>query len=499
MKTSVNRNGRNEEKKGEVIMLKSNDNTRKEEENYGVGESPFTSSEILKALYSHEDGDRFLFVNLLKNKICYDHAQKKWFVLDADCWKKTIVDSIYKYTGRVVEVYKGELKNQEMQAAKTERVSGTLERNIKELKKRIRALHFYGRIKKIISTSRAKSPVGLGITGKTQWQIPPEWFPCKNKILSLDSLESRNKKPEDYINEPVPTNWNPTAVCPRWEKFMLEIFEGDQEMVDYMQRVLGYALSGTCREKVGFVFHGRNSKEVMLGTIKYVLGPLVYKVNPRILKWNIPSPSLLGLRGKRIAWWANQISADKALEAINKKEEISRGILAGKTPYNNIIEFESTHTLFMLMDDMPKASANARIRERVQTIDFKLSFVDDPVYKHERKADVNLQEEILKEAEGILAWMVRGYQEYQRVGLNPPKKVLNDNDDQIGSFIGAKCVLNAARKVQARTLYNAYNSWCTATGHKAISETKFGKDMKTRFDSKRSNGRYYLGLELITS
>ncbi len=419
---------RNGEKKGELIMFKSSNNARNEEKNYGVDESPFTSSEILKALHSNIDGDRFLFVNLLKNKICYDRARKKWFVWDADCWNKTIVENIYEYTERVVEVYKGELKNQEMQAAKAERVSGTLEKNIKELKKRIRALCSLSRIRNVISRSMAEHPVGLVITGETEWQIPPGMLPCKNKILSLDSLEPRNKKPEDYINEFVPTNWNPTAACPEWEKFMLEIFEGNQEMVDYMQRVLGYALSGTCRENVGFVFHGRNSKEVMLGTIKYVLGPLVYRVNPRILtgsKCTLPNPIILELRGKRIVWWVHGTSANKALDAISKKEKISRGVLAGKTPSNDIIEFKSTHSLFMLMDDKPKPGKSTHWR-RAHTIDFKLSFVDDPVYKHERKADINLQEEILKETEGILAWMVKGYQEYKRVGLKPPKKVLNE-------------------------------------------------------------------------
>ncbi|MCP3904662.1 MAG: DNA primase, partial [Planctomycetes bacterium] len=129
-------------------------------------------------------------------------------------------------------------------------------------------------------------------------------------------------------------------------------------------------------------------------------------------------------------------------------------------------------------------------------------FVDDPKAKYERQADDKLRKKLQKEAEGIFAWMARGYGEYQRIGLRPPKKVLEHineyrkDEDVIGRFIEAKCVMDDNSQVQARALYNAYTGWCSDTGHRAMSETRFGKDMKKRFESKKMTVRMYTGLDL---
>ncbi len=423
-------------------FLKTNNNNRRliMEAKHSKDEL-FTSKEVIDALQSGQNGDKLLLTHLLEKKTRYDTTQQEWVCYDGQHWKLTPYANVYHDAKAVALVYENEINNQEGKCRKVkmaqERIK-TAKRNIKELKKRIRALHSFSRKRKIITLAKATYPNGLGITGETQWQIPPEWLPCENTILFLDTLKSRNGKPEDYINKFAPTNWNPQADCQRWEKFMDEIFDGDQKMVSYMQRVLGYALSGTCKEHVFFILHGKNGfngKSIMLETIKDVLGPLAQKVNSELFTGSStkagPDPELLSLREKRIAW-ANELSGNKALNGACIKEYTGGDTLVGRYPYSNdMIEFQPKHTIFMLTNSKPKIRGNDLVAwKRIHTIDFALSFVDDPKYKHERKVDTQLRKKLQKEAEGILAWMVRGYQEYQRIGLKPPEKVLNDSSER---------------------------------------------------------------------
>ncbi|MCP3966120.1 MAG: hypothetical protein GY718_07170, partial [Lentisphaerae bacterium] len=216
----------------------------------------------------------------------------------------------------------------------------------------------------------------------------------KKRIYALHNLKSRKGKPEDYLQREnvMPTNWNPQATCPRWERFMDEIFDYDKEMVDYMQRVLGYALTGICREHVLFILHGAygfNGKSLMFETIKYILGPLAQKINPELLTKSStkagPNPDLLSLREKRIVW-SNEVADNKALNGACIKEYTGGDTLVGRYPYSNdMIEFKPKHTLFMLTNNKPKIRGNDLVAwRRIHTIDFNVSFVHRPKYKYQR-------------------------------------------------------------------------------------------------------------------
>ncbi|MCP3967214.1 MAG: hypothetical protein GY718_12815, partial [Lentisphaerae bacterium] len=430
---------------------------KEEEEKYG-GEDPlFTSKQVINALYAEEDGDKFLLINLLKGKKCYDYSQKEWFKLKGRLWEESTTDGVFGDFDEVISTYEGELNKQQIEDSQANRelevvnenkfagdkaaeirkrkLEDKIEscgKNIKALKKRIYELRFYNRKRHIISMSRDFDSGGIGIIGE-EWEIQPHTLPCKDRLLFIERRESRKILPEDYIlhKSTAPTGWNPRANCKRWEQFMDEIFDGDREMVLYMQRVLGYALSGTCEKHVFFILHGargRNGKSVMLETIKDVLGPLAQKINPELLLQNSydkasggPSPEILALRGKRIAW-SSEINDGKALDLASIKEKTGGDRLAGRYMCSNkMIEFTPTHTLFMLTNDKPKIKGNDPAAwKRIHMIDFALSFVDDPKAKYERQADDKLRKKLQKEAEGIFAWMARGYGEYQRIGLRPP-------------------------------------------------------------------------------
>jgi putative DNA primase/helicase len=143
--------------------------------------------------------------------------------------------------------------------------------------------------------------------------------------------------------------------------------------------------------------------------------------------------------------------------------------------------------------------------QRIHLIPFTISFVDNPKKPNERKADPDLPQKLRAEASGILAWLVRGCLDWQRIGLNPPEAVLaatrdyQAEEDILGHFIDDRCILGDSIEVKSSALYKAYVAWCDENGHKPISGTRFGKEIKTMFDSYKSGAGYihYIGIGLL--
>jgi putative DNA primase/helicase len=145
------------------------------------------------------------------------------------------------------------------------------------------------------------------------------------------------------------------------------------------------------------------------------------------------------------------------------------------------------------------------IWERLHLVPFDLSFVDNPQEDFQRKRDPDLPEKLKIEASGILAWLVRGCLEWQAGGLQPPSKVLETtaqykaDEDIVGQFLNDCTLKDPNEIVRAGVLYNTYKSWCERCGYRYLTTTKFGGQIKERFEKgSNSQGNFYKGLCLTS-
>jgi hypothetical protein len=131
--------------------------------------------------------------------------------------------------------------------------------------------------------------------------------------------------------------------------------------------------------------------------------------------------------------------------------------------------------------------------------------VDNPVEPNERKKDDTLNDQLDQENSGILAWLVRGYLEYQQIGIQRPALVLastesyRQSEDTIGDYIGDNCYTHPLYQVPAKKLYEDYAAWSKDNGLKPMSSNLFGTEIATRFKKMHSNrGNIYTGIGLAT-
>ena len=121
-------------------------------------------------------------------------------------------------------------------------------------------------------------------------------------------------------------------------------------------------------------------------------------------------------------------------------------------------------------------------------------------------ADKGLEQALKAEAEGILAWAVRGCLEWQRVGLNPPKRVVaateeyRQENDHISIFLEDRCVLGSTHSARAQEIYLAYFEWAKGQGmpkQEIMTNAMFGRRMTERFEKKKAKfGALYVGVHL---
>ncbi|MBI9078067.1 MAG: DNA primase [Desulfatibacillum sp.] len=478
----------------------------------------FSEQEIMDALRQNEDGDAALFIRLHQGRLLYDHSAGRWFTWEGHYWTLDILDQATAAVGAVVDVFREEAQRQSWQKYKAEK-AGTSDKAKSHaaredaLLRRARDLCTARRKQAILSLARAGKD-SLGDPGQA-WDGNPWLLACPNGVVDLKTGTLRPGRPGDMIRTPCPTEYRGfDESAPVWESFLTSVFDGDQDLVGFVQRLFGYAIAGEIKEHVLPILWGAgaNGKSTLLEAVFHVLGPLAGPIQSEMLLAQNqtrssagPSPDIMALQGKRIVS-ASETDEGRKLSVARVKALTGGDTIVGRMPYGrHEVAFKPQHTIFLCTNHKPRADADDfALWRRVLLIPFTRAFVPDPQEKHQRPVDKDLPEKLRAEASGILAWLIRGCLDWQDKGLGPPESVkaatseYQSGEDLIGQFFGECCLIQTNTEVKAGYLYEAYRQWCGENGHRYISGTKFGKRVKDRFDSYQNyKGVFYLGIGLI--
>jgi putative DNA primase/helicase len=349
----------------------------------------------------------------------------------------------------------------------------------------------------------AQSHEGIAVL-PDQLDSTPWALNCLNGILDLKTGELYSHDRENLITKITPVSFIKDAECPTWLQFLDRIMAGDEALIHYIQRVIGYALTGSVNEKAMFVLYGGgdNGKTTLLETVRALLGDYAGIVEIDALMQNghddVRDRAVAELVGKRFVTSSEAQEGAKLNEA-KVKHLTGMGRLQGRHIYGSPFQFDPQFKLFIDANHKPviRGTDNA-IWNRIHLIPFEIS-----IPKAEQ--DRNLGKKLRVELPGILAWAVQGCLAWQKEGLGAPTAVTDASTqyrsemDVVAQFIADECVVEPGTSVPAGDLYKAYKSWSKERGDEPFSETKFGSRVtQLGYEGARANGaRIRRGLNLI--
>jgi len=431
-------------------------------------------------IFAAQAAGQFLYVNSDKSWLMWSHEEQRWTPCN---------------------------KSQHVQFAK-QVAQEMLERTAKDFIGDAKRLNEIARIQdqhKLLSMiEMAASEPSLAIGSMVEFDADPNLLGVRNGVIDLRSNKLLPAVPEQRITKQCNVEFDEGAPCPQWERFMLQCFLGDADMVDYMQRAMGYTLSGYVGEEVMHFWYGngRNGKSVAINVLSRILGDYVHVASTELITSNdgkSKETMFAALRGARLVM-LNETKAGQRLDDSVVKLLVGREPIAARELYGRQFSFLPTAKLYIRGNHKPIVQdTSAGMWRRMRLVPFTNNVPEHAV-------DPNLEEKLWTERAGILNWMLRGYAEYQSRGLKPPQAIvqagnsyrhdsdllnewLEDNTDQS----------DPSTCTPVGLVYMDYTQWAKAQGIKPMSKKSLTQRLQDHGVSAGRTGssRFYTGLKLL--
>lgn len=315
----------------------------------------------------------------------------------------------------------------------------------------------------------------------------------------------------DLCTKLAPVEYDPDARCERWRKFLVEVFDGDGDLIEYVQRAVGYSLTGDTSAQVFFLLwgSGENGKTKFLETLRALLGDhniggYAQQAPPETFierrgQQGIPN-DVARLKGARFVT-AVETAENRRLDEALVKRITGGDHITARFLRAEFFEFEPHFKVWLATNHRPtiKGTDHA-IWRRIRLLPFNVSFAETK--------DPDLGDKLKAELPGILNWALSGWREFLLGSQleDPPAAVVaataeyRQEEDVFGRFLDEKCTLDQTQRVKSSDLYDAYVAWCHGSGERAETKNKIGRELTARgLDSISSNGvSWRLGVDLVT-
>lgn len=326
---------------------------------------------------------------------------------------------------------------------------------------------------------------GMLVVRAAELDAQPWLFNVKNGTVDLRTGELHFHERTDLLTQCSMVDYERDAICPTWNAFLHRAMRGNDSMVQFLQRLVGYTLTGTTQEHI-LVFHhgntGSNGKSTFLATLGALLGEYGCTA-PRTLLFEPkngadPHPAELArLYGKRLAT-CSEVPENAELAEAKVKDLTGGDIISVRRMSENFWDMTPMHTLHAAGNHKPTVrGTDGGIWRRIKLIPWL-----DTIAEAEK--DKDLKAKLKSELSGILAWGIRGCLDWRANGLGEPADVTSagheyrSESDVLGAFLATHCVFEAEARFACTYLRKAYETWCEEMGHRSVGARLLGRRLR---------------------
>lgn len=442
-------------------------------------------------IHRSDTGNAMMLVSIYGDKLRYDHKRKRWLRWGEHRWETD-------YDGHVSRLAQEVARIRYSRAAA---ISNLGERE-REAKWAIASEH-RNRVDACGALAGRMEPIA---DDGSNWDRDTMLLGAPNGIIDLHTGDLREGKAEDRITMSIGVNFDSSAECPLWMKFMNRVTDGDIELQEYLQRAVGYSLTGNTKSQVLFFLYGmgNNGKSTFIITIRKLLAEYGCRAGTDLFMLKDrtsggPKESLANLENKRFVS-ASEIEEGRRLAVSLIKDMTGGETIVADRKFQHEVEYLPQYKVWLAGNHKPTISdTTLSIWRRVKLVPFTVTIPDSEI-------DYDLPANLEKELSGILNWAIKGCLEWQRRGLGEPEAVTESTkdyrqeQDTFARFIEDKCIEGPEETAAAGQAYTSYKIWAKGEGigkFEMLSQTGFGIKMGERYKRKKSpGGQIYIGVRL---
>ena len=330
-------------------------------------------------------------------------------------------------------------------------------------------------------------------------------------VVDLRTGEISTPSPDLLITKQTTCAPDPEQYPVLWLETLYKVFDGKLEILNFVQRLLGYAITGLTRERVLLICYGTgsNGKSLMLNTLIDVLGDYARRVPSELFLQNRGDkhPTMIAeLHGLRLAVAAETPVGAKLDESL-VKELTGSDRLTARRMREDYFTFVPTHKLVLATNHRPRVrGSDHAVWSRLILLPFTVRFWDrdkGETGPPELEADKDLANKLREEWPGILQWLIEGAKDYLANGLQIPRSVLDataayrTEEDVVGQWLAERCIVDPRSHTPVADLWADFERWCETNGEAVMSKQMFTRLLTDRgFATQKTSGgaRVKLGL-----
>lgn len=372
-----------------------------------------------------------------------------------------------------------------------------------------------GRIKAMIELAQSEPGISVSPTGLdvNRWALN-----TPGGILDLETNEVRPHDPAEMHTKITRFAYDPAAACPNWEAFVSFTMGGDAEKVRFVQRALGWSLTGDVSERAIFLLIGGTAtgKGTTTNVFRNLMGDYGIDVDTQSFAkvkhasgGGVASPDIARLKGARFVTASESEAGHELAAARIKKLTGGEDVVTARFLYGKDFSFQPECKIFFSTNFPPDANAaDGALFGRIQLLRY-----DYEAVVQDKQLGPRLERD---EAAGILNWALAGLAEWRRIGLSMPASMRHDlnayqmESDWLWQFGEDTLILDdpldygdpdyEPNRITVKEMRDAYVQWCKDNGTDPVSAIIFNKALKQRtgIETRKAHGgiRYWPGIGL---
>jgi putative DNA primase/helicase len=428
------------------------------------------------------------FTRLHGHRIRYDYRRDRWLLWEGHRWRPDADAAVMRLAFAGAREWQREVfhaKTSTDTKAASLKFTFSLERRAS--------------LANMLALAKAIKPIA---DAGEDWDADPWLLGTPSGVVDLRTGIARPGRPRDRITMQTRAKFEPTAPCPRWEQFLGEVFDGQDELITFLQRAIGYSLTGITTEQVLFMLYGTgaNGKGTFVNTLKHALGDYAWNMPFATVELHERSaiPNDIAALVNRRFVIASETNDGTRMNEARVKALTGCDPMTARFLHSEFFEFEPVAKFWLSVNHRPIVRDNSYgFWRRLRLIPFKKRFT----------LDGTLAAQLEREAPGILAWAVRGALAWQADGLAAPAVVIAATDayeaesDPLRDFLDEACDTSNPKASEFSTpLFARYRAWAERRGlteRERLSHNGFGRKMGERFEEVHDRaGTLYTGVSL---